>query len=242
MFVKQINAVLGVVIVLSASSARSEIVRLKLTGTIVVGDSQGILPDDIVTGEEFIAYWSYDTSIPDSLPALPYAGQYVHPVADPLTSSYGLSVQIREHVWYLNTAVEPYTVNVAVGRLAPAEFLNHGDGVGTNQTDVLAPFAYDTPTAIEDRINLFFSDSLFSTIADSSLESDALPIVLDPSEFSSARIRIDGFGSVSIGSTLPPSFNIEALINDVLVVPEPATMCPALSLVALLLRRRRSHF
>lgn len=216
-----------------ASNASAEIVRLKLTGTIEVGDSQNILPVDIVTGEEFVAFWSYDTSGPDSLPELPYAGSYVHPLADPLTSEYGLSVRINEHVFRLDTAAEPYTVNIAVGRLAPPDFLNRGDGIGTNQTEVLTPFEFDSPTTIQDRIGLFLSDSLFSTIADSSLLSDALPTTVDPTEFASSKIRIDGFGFVSVGSSLPPSFNIEAFIESVSVVPEPASIWLVLIVVAL---------
>ncbi|MEX2315622.1 MAG: hypothetical protein WD669_00615 [Pirellulales bacterium] len=229
------------------SDARSEIVRLKLTGAIVVGDSHNILPEDIVTGENFLAYWSYDTSVPDSLPELPYAGRYVHPLADPLTSDYGLSVRINGHVFYLNTSVEPFTIDVGVGRLGPADSINGGDGIATNQTDVIAPFEYRSATTIEDRINLFFYDSFFSTIADSSLETDALPAIVDPSEFASAKVRIDGFGSVAIGQSLPPSFNIEGFIENVEIVPEPSTICLVLTVLVLLPRRRacrgyESHF
>lgn len=231
---------LPILISLHADLSQGEIVRLKLTGTIVVGDAQGILPEDIVTGESFVAYWAYDTSVPDSLPDLDYAGSYVHPLADPLTSEYGLTVKINEHVFRLDTSVDPYTVNVGVGRLAPPESLGRGDGVGTNQTDVIAPFPYDTPATIQDRMNLFFTDSIFSTVVDSSLASDALPRILDPSEFGSSKIRIDGFGSVSVGSSLPPSFNIEAFIQQVSVVPEPAGICLIVACVALLTLHRKS--
>jgi hypothetical protein len=222
------------------TDAHAEIIRLKLTGTIVVGDSHGILPDDIVTGEEFVAFWSYDTSIADTLPDLPYAGSYVHPLADPFTSEYGLSVRINDHVFYLDTLGAPYTVNVIVGRFAPPDLIVGGDRIDIQQSDVVVPFEYDSPTSIEDRIDLFFSDSFFSTPADSSLPSDALPEIVDPSDFASARVRIDGFGSVSVGGSPPPSFNIEALIDNISVVPEPSTDYLVLTFATLLGWRRRS--
>lgn len=243
-------------LLLSSVPAHAEIVRLKLTGKVAINGSPfNILPDDLVAGADtdllrrpdfdapggkrFVAYWSYDTSILDAAPDLPYSGVYRHPLADPFTAEFGLSVHIDNYVFRMDTSVDPYTVRVNVGRLVPPDFLGRGDGVGTNAANVIVPFDYDSPTIIHDHITLSLGDSIFSTIDDSSLLSDSLPRSLDVTEFDSARIQIVGGGEVWVGSTPPPTFFIQAWINQITVVPEPSTLSLLSISAALLLWRCR---
>ena len=237
------------------SSLQAEIVRFRLTGKVAITDWANILPADLVAGADtdifnppdpeapggkrFVAFWSYDTSIPDASPELPYSGVYPHPLADPLVAEFGLAVHIDNYVFRLDTLAEPYTVGVGVGRLSSDCSFGCGDGIGTNQTNVLVPFEYDSPTIIHDRITLHIGDSFFSTANDSSLPSDALPTSLDLSEFDYARIQIDGAGEVWVGSSSPPHYFIQAFIEDITVVPEPTASRMLLLYASCLLSRFR---
>jgi hypothetical protein len=236
-------ALMALLVLCSPSASEAEIVRLRLTGKVSISASEDLLPPDLVAGADtnvleppdpdapggkrFVAYWSYDTSVPDAEPELPYSGVYHHPLADPFTANYGLTVVIDDYVFRLDTAAEPYTVGVVAGGLVPSGTLSGGagDAIRTNQTDVLVSFQYNTPQTINDRIILSIADSLFSTAADSSLSSDALPTSLDVTEFDLGRIQIDGVGEVTVGSTPPPSFFIQAWIHEITVVPEPSAVC-----------------
>ena len=239
---------------LLASKSSAEIVRLKLTGKVAIsGSSFNVLPDDLAAGADtdifqppnfnapggkrFVAYWSYDTSVPDAAPDLTYSGIYRHPLADPITADFGLSVHIDDYVFRMDTSADPYSIHVGVGRLTPPDFLGRGDGIGTGTAEVVVPFEYDSPTIIDDNIALSIGDSIFAGDDASSLSSDSLPRSLDISEFDYAFIQIAGAGETFVGSTPPPSYFIKAWINQIEVVPEPSATCLALFLATMLSRR-----
>lgn len=58
------------------AEAGAEIVRFKMTGTVMVNDPTFVLPANVVTGAPFTALLTYDTSVPDSLPDNPGLGRY----------------------------------------------------------------------------------------------------------------------------------------------------------------------
>jgi hypothetical protein len=233
------NSVIAALVLLTlARPSEGEIIRWRLTGTVSISAPEGLLPADLVAGADsnvlqppdpdstggkpFVAYWSYDTSVADSLPES-YAGKYVHPLADPLTVDYGLSVHIEGYVLRLDTSLEPYTVNVAAGQLTPPDFLfGAPDGIGTNHTNLLVPFEYNSPQVIHDAITLSFGDALNTTQEEADISSDALPLSLDPNDFDLLRIQISGTGEVFVGSSPPPSFFMQAWVHEITRVPEPA--------------------
>ncbi len=238
----------ALLVVCAPSASQAEIVRFRMTGTVSIVDTYGnLLPPDLVAGadsdvlnppdpdvpggKKFVAYWSYDTSVLDSSPE-PYFGTYIHPLADPLAADYGLTIQIDEYLFRMDTSSEPYRVGVGVGRLIPDSLCTAfgcADGIGVNSADVIAPFEYSEfagyPIELRDRITMSINDSFQSMPGDSTLPSDNLPTGLDISEFSLGRIQIDALGEVSLGSNLPPSYLIQGWIQEITRIPEPSSLC-----------------
>lgn len=210
-----LRVVAGLTAALLAGSLHAEIVRFKMTGVVTV-EHELVLPPDVVTGAPFVAYLSYDTSVPDLLPNDPRRGRYL---VDSALGQVALSLQVGSLLLRQRD-----DANAHITVYDDAEFIpglsSPDDFVRVGLPSIGGPDRSFNPTL---QVNLA-DHRLLAT------KNDALPNKLDYSLFS------DGFVLAGGGAPRESFYFIRGQVLDIQTVPEPASpwilLCAMLGRVA----------
>lgn len=202
---------------MTGGDAKADVVRLRMTGVVEVSDRTFVLPADVVDGAPFVAYLTYDRSVPDNEPDDPQRGVYEFDGRD---VEYGLSLHVGSLV-LRNDPTDDFTLIVTDDISPQTPLGENGDYFQLRKvTSIGGP-----PASLLPGIQIIFRNSDGVPWG-----SDALPAILDPSLFARAEVLASGGTDPVIGAF----YSITAHVNAVTVIPEPPAVVLAITAFSLI--------